>query len=57
MQTKTPFKIELDRLVFKTEQDARDYFEETEGVESDDVDKEDARFERWCEDNNIKILD
>jgi len=49
------FKLEKGRLVFNTLEDAHDYFIETEGCESDDVDKEEARFERWLEDNNIKI--
>ena len=45
------------QLEFNSEEDARDYFNETEGVLSDDVDFEDARFERWWEDNNILIRD
>ena len=48
---------EHGRLVFDTEEDAFEYFQDTEGVESDDVDKEEARFERWFNDCNIKIRD
>ena len=50
-----PFRWGHGRLVFRTEEDALAYFQETEGVNSDDVDKEEARFERWFEDCNIKI--
>ena len=53
MQKKLEY--ENGRLVFNTEEDAHDYFIETEGTESDDVDKEEARFERWFNEYNCKI--
>jgi hypothetical protein len=51
------FEWEHERLVFDTEEDALAYFQDSEGVESDDVDKEEARFEEWFNGNNIKIKD
>ncbi len=54
---KTKFEIINGCMFFKTEDAAKDYFDETEGCESDDVDKEEARFERWFNSNNIQIKD
>jgi hypothetical protein len=45
------------KIHFNTEEEAFDYFIKREGSESDDVDKEEARFTEWFNDNDITIGD
>ena len=53
---KTPFEWENGRMVFKTMEDAQDYFREDNNIKHDGLEFM-PKFYKWCDEGNVKIRD